>query len=144
MKIVAMNNVTLDGVMQAPGRADEDMRGAFAHGGWAAQSSDHPDPEIGAAMGARMALSDGLPLGLCTHIPRPQGGTSWDHSGGAIAHTEESSDHKRRVGHWPGLGTVGEVEIGGRVRQGRAVPGVGSVGQSERCMPANRRRVRGG
>ena len=34
-RIVAMTNLTLDGVMQAPGRPDEDRRGGFAHGGWA-------------------------------------------------------------------------------------------------------------
>jgi hypothetical protein len=33
-KVVAINHVTLDGVMQAPGRPDEDTRGGFAHGGW--------------------------------------------------------------------------------------------------------------
>jgi len=34
-KIVVFTNVTLDGVMQAPGRPDEDTRGGFQHGGWA-------------------------------------------------------------------------------------------------------------
>jgi dihydrofolate reductase len=34
-KIVVFTNLTLDGVMQAPGRPEEDRRGEFAHGGWA-------------------------------------------------------------------------------------------------------------
>ena len=34
-KVVVFMNLTLDGVMQAPGRPDEDRRGAFEHGGWA-------------------------------------------------------------------------------------------------------------
>ena len=34
-KIVAFTNLTLDGVMQAPGRLDEDRRDGFEHGGWA-------------------------------------------------------------------------------------------------------------
>ncbi len=35
-KIVVFMNLTLDGVMQAPGRPDEDRRDGFEHGGWAA------------------------------------------------------------------------------------------------------------
>jgi len=36
MRTIVVNlNLTLDGVMQAPGRPDEDSRGGFAHGGWA-------------------------------------------------------------------------------------------------------------
>jgi dihydrofolate reductase len=34
-RIVVVENVTLDGVMQAPGSPDEDPRGGFEHGGWA-------------------------------------------------------------------------------------------------------------
>ena len=34
-RITTFTHVTLDGVMQAPGRPDEDPRGGFAHGGWA-------------------------------------------------------------------------------------------------------------
>ena len=34
-KVVVNMSLTLDGVMQAPGRPDEDPRGGFEHGGWA-------------------------------------------------------------------------------------------------------------
>jgi dihydrofolate reductase len=34
-KIIVLVSLTLNGVMQAPGRADEDRRGGFEHGGWA-------------------------------------------------------------------------------------------------------------
>lgn len=34
-KVVILTNLTLDGVMQAPARPDEDRRGGFEHGGWA-------------------------------------------------------------------------------------------------------------
>ena len=79
MKIVVLNNVTLDGVMQAPGRADEDTRGGFAHGGWASQNIDEPDPEIGAAIGVRMSQSDGLLLGRRTYEDLL---TTWNSRGG--------------------------------------------------------------
>jgi dihydrofolate reductase len=36
-KITVFTNLTLDGVMQAPGRPDEDTRDSFKHGGWAAR-----------------------------------------------------------------------------------------------------------
>ena len=39
-RIVVFESVTLDGVMQAPGRPDEDTRGGFQHGGWAAPYVD--------------------------------------------------------------------------------------------------------
>jgi dihydrofolate reductase len=39
-RIVAFTSVTLDGVMQAPGRPAEDTRGGFEHGGWAVPYSD--------------------------------------------------------------------------------------------------------
>ena len=33
-KVVVCTNVSLDGVMQSPARADEDTRYGFRHGGW--------------------------------------------------------------------------------------------------------------
>ena len=63
-RVVVINHVTLDGVMQAPGRPDEDRRGGFEHGGW---SSPYGDEVMGAAMGARMAESGGLLFGRRTY-----------------------------------------------------------------------------
>jgi hypothetical protein len=33
-KIVLINHLTLDGVMQSPGRAEDDTRSGFTPGGW--------------------------------------------------------------------------------------------------------------
>lgn len=50
-RVLVINHVTLDGVMQAPARADEDTRDGFAHGGWGAAGND---PLMAAKMGERM------------------------------------------------------------------------------------------
>ncbi len=64
-KIIVFNNVTLDGVMQAPARPDEDVRGGFPYGGWA---TPYADPEIGrAAMESMAATTGGLLLGRRTY-----------------------------------------------------------------------------
>ena len=39
-KVVVLNHISLDGVIQGPARPDEDTRGAFAHGGWAIAGGD--------------------------------------------------------------------------------------------------------
>jgi dihydrofolate reductase len=39
-KLIVNLNMTLDGVVQAPGHPDEDRRGGFQHGGWAAPYFD--------------------------------------------------------------------------------------------------------
>ena len=43
-KVVVNASVTLDGVMQAPGRPDEDVRGGFAHGGWHSPAAPAAEP----------------------------------------------------------------------------------------------------
>jgi hypothetical protein len=39
-RIIVFDHVTLDGVMQAPGRPDEDCRDDFRHGGWSPPYGD--------------------------------------------------------------------------------------------------------
>jgi len=63
-KVVVFNNLTLDGVMQAPGRPDEDRRGGFEHGGWALP---YNDAVMGRVMGERMAQGGALLLGRRTY-----------------------------------------------------------------------------
>jgi dihydrofolate reductase len=58
--VVVLNHITLDGVMQGPGRPDEDTRDGFAHGGW---SMGDNDDVMGQALGLRLAESGGLLLG---------------------------------------------------------------------------------
>jgi dihydrofolate reductase len=63
-RVVVTANVTLDGVMQAPGRADEDVRGGFAYGGWALPYDDAVKAE---AMGRGMARAGAMLLGRRTY-----------------------------------------------------------------------------
>jgi dihydrofolate reductase len=63
-KVVVFNSVTLDGVMQAPGRPDEDPRGGFEHGGWAVPYNDEVMAE---AVAEGMADPGPLLLGRRTY-----------------------------------------------------------------------------
>ena len=63
-KVVVFTSVTLDGVMQAPGRPDEDPRGGFTHGGWA---SAYNDPVMGAVAAEGMANTGPILLGRRTY-----------------------------------------------------------------------------
>jgi dihydrofolate reductase len=63
-KLVAFISLTLDGVMQAPGRPDEDTRGGFAHGGWAVP---YGDEVLGRVMAEAMAAGGPLLLGRRTY-----------------------------------------------------------------------------
>jgi dihydrofolate reductase len=52
-RVVVFTSLTLDGVMQAPGRPDEDRCGGFKHGGWA---TPYADPVMWEGMGNAGAL----------------------------------------------------------------------------------------
>src|SRR6185437_11486132 len=64
MRVVVIENVTLDGVMQAPARPDEDPRDGFAHGGWAIP---YNDAVMERKMGERMGRDGALLLGRRTY-----------------------------------------------------------------------------
>ncbi len=63
-KVIVMNWVSLDGVMQGPGRADEDTRDGFEHGGWAIPYSDEA---TAANMGERMGADRAFLFGRRTY-----------------------------------------------------------------------------
>jgi dihydrofolate reductase len=64
MRLVDINHVTLDGVMQSPGRPEEDTRGGFTHGGWASARSDGV---LQQAWGERLTRSSGFLFGRRTY-----------------------------------------------------------------------------
>jgi len=76
-KLIVSEFVTLDGVMQAPGGADEDRDGGFEHGGWTLPFW-HDD--IGRSFGELMQGCDAFLLGRRTYVthaeafePMPEG-----------------------------------------------------------------------
>lgn len=75
-KIVAITQVTLDGVMQAPGGAEEDPRGGFTHGGWA---MPFMDDDGGRAVGEIIAGDFDMLLGRRTYQIFA---AYWPHQGG--------------------------------------------------------------
>jgi dihydrofolate reductase len=63
-KVIVFNNLTLDGVMQAPGRPDEDRRGGFEYGGWAAP---YADPVLASVAAEGMSKGANLLFGRRTY-----------------------------------------------------------------------------
>ena len=64
MRVVVFEFMSLDGVVQAPGGAEEDTSGGFAHGGW---SMPYFDPEVmGSAIGEGMNTVEALLYGRRT------------------------------------------------------------------------------
>lgn len=62
-KIIVLEHISMDGVIQAPGGPDEDTSGGFAYGGWAAPYSDDV---VGTALRKQMSLPFDLLLGRKT------------------------------------------------------------------------------
>jgi dihydrofolate reductase len=62
-KVIVLEHISIDGVIQAPGGPDEDTSGGFAYGGWIAPYSDDI---LGTALRRQMNLPFDLLLGRTT------------------------------------------------------------------------------
>jgi len=62
--LVVFTHLSLDGVMQAPGRADEDTRGGFERGGW---SLPYKDSVMGSVVAEGMSSAGPLLFGRRTY-----------------------------------------------------------------------------
>ncbi|MEV5501143.1 hypothetical protein AB0M50_37695 [Nonomuraea fuscirosea] len=75
--ISVLANLSLDGVMQGPGRADEDTRGGFRHGGWGIGYADEViakyvggmDPAAAMLFGHRSTASSGCSAAAISSAP---------------------------------------------------------------------------
>ena len=63
-RLMVLEMLTLDGVMQAPGGREEDPRGGFTHGGWSAPYNDSVKMQI---MGEGMSRGADLLFGRWTY-----------------------------------------------------------------------------
>lgn len=63
-KLIVLEFVTLDGVIQAPGAPQEDTDGGFEYGGW---TVPYFDEQIGAVMNEQMSMPFDLLLGRKTY-----------------------------------------------------------------------------
>jgi len=64
-KLIVSEFLSLDGVMQAPGGAEEDTEGGFRHGGW---TLPYWHDDIGGAFGALLRDVDAFLLGRKTYV----------------------------------------------------------------------------
>jgi dihydrofolate reductase len=62
-KVIVLEHISLDGVIQAPGGPDEDTSGGFAHGGWI---SPYSDATLGTALRKQMNMPFDLLIGRKT------------------------------------------------------------------------------
>jgi dihydrofolate reductase len=62
-KVIVLEHISLDGVIQAPGGPDEDVSGGFAYGGWIAPYSDEV---LGTLLRRKMNMPFDLLLGRKT------------------------------------------------------------------------------
>jgi len=107
-KVLVLEHISLDGVIQAPGGPDEDTSGGFVYGGWIAEYSD---AMLGTALRKQMNLPFDLLLGRKTYdiwAPYwPQHGEIWPNANAA---TKYVASNNVTSGEWsPSVFLAGDV-----------------------------------
>lgn len=109
-KIIAITQVTLDGVMQSPGGPEEDPRNGFTHGGWAMRFLDQAASQV---IDEIMAGEFDMLLGRRTYDIFA---AYWPHQGDNTIAKAFNKATKYVVTHNPGgLGWERSQHIGGDV-----------------------------
>ncbi|MCE7986479.1 MAG: dihydrofolate reductase [Caldilinea sp. CFX5] len=119
-KVIVLEHLSLDGVIQAPGGPDEDTSGGFAYGGWIAP---YGDEIVGTALRKQMNLPFDLLLGRKTfEIWEPY----WPHHGDVWPNvntaTKYVASNTMTASEWqPSVFLSGD--IAGKVAQLKQQPG---------------------
>jgi dihydrofolate reductase len=119
-KVIVLEHISLDGIIQAPGGKDEDTSGGFAYGGWISQYSDEV---LGTALRRQMNSPFDLLLGRKTfeiwEPYWPQHGDIWP---GANSATKYVVSNTRTSSEWqPSVFVNGD--IAGKIAQIKQQPG---------------------
>ena len=107
-KVIVLEHISLDGVIQAPGGPDEDPGGGFTHGGWIAP---YADATLGTLLKKQMNKPFDLLLGRKTYdIWAPY----WPHHAdiwpGVNAATKYVASNTMTSGEWqPSVYLIGDV-----------------------------------
>jgi dihydrofolate reductase len=119
-KVIVLEHISLDGVIQAPGGPDEDTSGGFAYGGWIAPYSD---PILGTILRRQMNLPFDLLLGRKTFeiwaSYWPQHGEAWP---GVNTATKYVASNTMTSHEWqPSVFLSGDIAV--KITQIKAQPG---------------------
>jgi dihydrofolate reductase len=120
-KVIVLEHISLDGVIQAPGGPQEDPSGGFAYGGWISSFSDEI---LGTALRRQMNLPFDLLLGRKTYdiwAPYwPYHGDAWT---GVNTATKYIASNTLRSGDWqPSVFLNGDIAE--KVAQIKQQPGL--------------------
>ena len=123
MKLTTTTQISVDGVMQAPGGPEEDERGVFERGGWA-----HFDNEAGTAMGEIYQRADAFLFGRRTFEIFAGSWGTWDDPGDSPIWTALNTRPKYVASTTPfdpkwAYTTVFSGDVAAAIRELKAKPG---------------------